>query len=92
MVHSDRTLRRKMAGKANATARAHMQTALWTRKTEAGCKDSISKAIETAKDEATRVYIKKNLEVDIEMWTYFAHRKACLLQQVSCRYLYCSLT
>ncbi|KAN0074029.1 Protein of unknown function (DUF3435) domain containing protein [Elaphomyces granulatus] len=92
MVHSDRTLRRKMAGKANATARAHMQTALWTRKTEAGCKDSISKAIETAKDEATRVYIKKNLEVDIEMWTYFAHRKACLLQQFNLNLCFATTT
>ena len=77
MVHSDRTLRRKITGKANATARAHMQTALWTRKTEAGCRDSISKAIETAKDEATRAYIRKNWEVYIEMWAYFARRKAC---------------
>ncbi|KAN0069258.1 hypothetical protein V8E54_012887 [Elaphomyces granulatus] len=32
----------------------HMLTALWTRKTEAGCKYSIGKAIETAKDEATK--------------------------------------
>jgi hypothetical protein len=89
MVHSDRTLRRKITGKANATARAHMQTALWTRKTEAGCKDSISKAIETAKDEATRAYITKNWEADVGMWAHFARRKACLLQQVRHRYLYC---
>jgi hypothetical protein len=83
MVHSDRTLKRNMTGKANATAKSHMLTALWTRKTEAGCKDSISKAIETAKDEATKAYIRKNWEVDMHMWAYFARRKACLLQQVS---------
>jgi hypothetical protein len=36
-----------------------MLTALWTRKTDVGCKDSIRKAIETAKDEAMAAYIRK---------------------------------
>src|SRR5467141_1007315 len=78
-----KTLKRNMTGKANATAKSHMLTALWTRETEAGCKHSISKAIETAKDEATKAYIGNNWEVDMHMWAYFARRKACLLQQVS---------
>jgi hypothetical protein len=55
-----RTLKRKLGTSADAKSRGHVMAALYNRRTEAGARDSVTKAIETAASPEKARYIRDN--------------------------------
>ena len=80
--HSGATIDRNLAGKAKATARAHMYTAMYVRKTRPGAADSVQKAIDSLSSEKDKAYLRNNWLNSIDSWAMCARSHVCLLLQV----------
>jgi hypothetical protein len=80
-VHSERTLRRNLAGSACQASLQHMLHALRNRKTRAGCEESVQKAIKAAPGHKKQ-YLVSSWLARMEMWANFAREHSTLLLQV----------
>lgn len=78
--HSERTLNRTLAGDKCKKARKHLYDALYFRKTEPGCEDSISKALIAAPKEK-RDYIEREWLQTRAQWANYARQHSCILLQ-----------
>src|SRR5436190_10654921 len=81
-VHSERTMRRILAGPQYEEARKHLLIAMRVRRTQAGCKKSIRSAIKASPKEK-QAYIKKEWLTTCSQWAMFARQHSSLLIQIS---------
>lgn len=79
-THSERTLNRKLAGDTCKIAKKHLYDALYFRKTEPGCDDSLNKALKAAPMEK-RSYIQREWVLTKQKWANYARQHSCLLLQ-----------
>ena len=79
-THSERTLNRKLAGPQCKTAKKHLYDALYFRKTEPGCDDSIAKAMQAAPANK-REYIEREWMQTKSQWANYARQHSCMLLQ-----------
>ena len=79
-THSERTLNRKLGGERCKIAKKHLYDALYFRKTEPGCDDSLKKALKSAPMEK-RQYIEREWVLTKQKWANYAHQHSCLLLQ-----------
>lgn len=86
-VHSERTLRRQLAGKQCEASLGFMLAALKYRRTQAGCLDSIKAAIEAAPNKESAKYIQQNWLPNLDQWAYCARDTSARLLQASSSYL-----
>jgi hypothetical protein len=77
-----RTIKRKLGTSADAKARGYLISALCTRRTEIGARDSLNKAIEAAASPEKAKYIQDNWLKTLEMWANYAREHSALLLQV----------
>lgn len=82
-VHSERTLRRRLAGEKYASSRSHLLRALKYCRTRPGCMESIDLAIQMAPDETTKKYISEHWKATAAQWANYAREHSPLLLQVS---------
>jgi hypothetical protein len=85
-VHSERALKRNLAGQEYEEARKHLVVAMRVRRTHAGCEESIQAAIKAC-PKAKKSYIEKEWLATCSQWAMFARQHSSLLLQVS----YCNL-
>lgn len=79
-THSERTLNRKLSGPACLAAKKHLYDALYFRKTEMGCDDSIKQAMKAAPINK-RAYIEREWAATKKQWAGYARQHSCLLLQ-----------
>lgn len=80
-THSERTLNRKLSGVACKKAKKHLYDALYFRKTQMGCDDSIQQALKAAPTDKIRQYIEKEWMETKHQWAAYARQHSCLLLQ-----------
>ena len=79
-THSERTLNKKLAGDVCKIAKKHLYDALYFRKTEPGCDDSLHKALKSAFLK-NRQYIQREWVLTKQKWANYARQHSCLLLQ-----------
>ena len=79
-THSERTLNRKLAGVACKKAKKDLYDALYFRKTEMGCDDSLKRAMKSVPMEK-RQYIEREWVLTKRKWANYARQHSCLLLQ-----------
>ena len=79
-THSERTLNRKLVGPNCKNAKKHLYDALYFRKTELGCDDSLKKALAAAPEEK-RQYIDREWVQTKSKWANYARQHSCILLQ-----------
>ena len=77
-THSERTLNRKLVGPNCKNAKKHLYDALYFRKTELGCDDSLKKALAAAPEEK-RQYIDREWVQTKSKWANYARQHSCIL-------------
>jgi hypothetical protein len=80
IVHSQRTLQRHFA--KNPIVLRHMDTALFTRRTKAGCEESINNTIKTYTSKKDVKYLQKEWLKDTTPWAMYARQYSTLLLQI----------
>jgi hypothetical protein len=80
-VHSQRTLRKKLAGDTCKRSREHLLAALYNRRTRKGCEDSVQAAIDAA-PKTHRTYIEKEWWATMADWAHYPRSHSPLLLQV----------
>jgi hypothetical protein len=81
-VHSERTLQRHFGSEAKRPILKHLTTALYIRKTKAGCHDSIDAAIKACSQSKDKDYIEKEWRKTAPSWAMYARQHSSLLLQV----------
>jgi hypothetical protein len=81
-THSERTLNRRLAGKGKEKVRRCMFKALRTRRTIAGCRESVNHAIEACTSQKDKDYLRKEWLGNPEQWAMAARQHSCILLQV----------
>ena len=79
-THSERTLNRKLTDAACKNAKKHLYDALYFRKTEMGCDDSIKKAMKSA-PACKRDYIEREWAQTKPQWANYSRQHSCILLQ-----------
>ena len=79
-THSERTLNKKLADDTCKIAKKHLYDALYFRKTQPDCDDSLNKAIKSAPAEK-RPYIQREWVLTKQKWANYARQHSCLLLQ-----------
>jgi len=80
-VHSERTMRRTLAGSRYEEVRKHLLVAMRVRRTQAGCMESVRAAIKASPKEKT-AYIEKEWLATCSQWAMYARQHSSLLIQV----------
>jgi hypothetical protein len=83
-VHSERTLQRHFGGESKRPILKHLTTALYIRKTKAGCHDSIDAAIKACSQSKDKDLIKSG--------TRQLHRGQCMLANIQAFFFKCEQT
>ena len=81
--HASDTLDRKLSGNNRKKARDHMFTAMFVRKTKAGCRESVTAAIESLSSQEDKQYLRKEWLSNIDSWALCARSHSCILLQLS---------
>ena len=79
-THSERTLNKKLVDAACKNAKKHLYDALYFRKTEMECDDSLKKTLKSASAEK-RQYIEREWVMIKSKWANYARQHSCLLLQ-----------
>ena len=82
VVHSMRTIDQHLKSAICKSSRSHMITAMFTRKSLAGCEESVRATIAAAPDQVTRDYLSKNWLPTHMRWALYFQCHSCLLMQV----------
>jgi hypothetical protein len=81
-THSERTLNRRFCGEGKVKVRRCMFNALRTRRTMAGCRESVNHAIEACTSQKDKEYLRKEWLSNPEQWAMAARQHSCILLQV----------
>ena len=84
-VHSEQTMQQSLKGQEYDQTWKHLLVAMRTRRTRAGCEESIQAAIKTS-PKAKKDYIEKEWLATCSQWAMYARQHSSLLIQVSINY------
>ena len=79
-THSERTLNKRLDGEGCKITKKHLYDALYFRKTEPGCDDSLKKTM-TSASMKKRQYIQREWVMTKQKWANYARQHSCLLLQ-----------